>query len=208
MGVKERKAMEREQRRNQILDAARYLLFHSGIKNISMSKIAGQAELGVGTIYFYYQNKEEIFVALQEEGLSLLHDQIVTISNKRISQKKKLIQAAKAYCRFSVEHKNYFDIINYFLSSSTVFFKPDLKNRIDQSGYKILSVIRKIVEKGIEKGQFKQTDSEKYTILFWATIHGVLQTRKMEATLLKDNGFDGLFEYSVNQLIHTLTQQG
>ena len=119
-----------------------------------------------------------------------------------------MIQAAKAYCRFSVEHKNYLDIINYFLSSSTVFFKPDLKNRIDQSGYKILSVIRKIVEKGIEKGQFKQTDSEKYTILFWATIHGVLQTRKMEATLLKDNGFDGLFEYSVNQLIHTLTQQG
>ena len=61
MGVKERKAMEKKMRRNQILDAARHLLFSTGIDSISISKISQQAELGVGTIYFYYKNKEEIF---------------------------------------------------------------------------------------------------------------------------------------------------
>ena len=38
----------------------------------SCTKIARQAELAVGTIYFYFRSKEEIFAALQEEGLELL----------------------------------------------------------------------------------------------------------------------------------------
>ncbi len=80
MGVKERKALERNMRRNQILDAARALLFSVGINNISISKIAKKAELGVGTIYFYYKNKEEIFAALQEEGLEILYNTISLVS--------------------------------------------------------------------------------------------------------------------------------
>ena len=80
MGVKERKALERKMRRNQILDAARALLLSVGINNISISKISKRAELGVGTIYFYYKNKEEIFAALQEEGLAMLYTTILQIS--------------------------------------------------------------------------------------------------------------------------------
>lgn len=83
MGVKERKAVEKQARRNQILDAARTLLFSSGINNISISKISKQAELSVGTIYFYYKNKEQIFVALQEEGLALLYSTILRVFKKK-----------------------------------------------------------------------------------------------------------------------------
>jgi AcrR family transcriptional regulator len=47
MGVKERKAIEKQMRRNQILDAARALLFSVGINNISISKISKHAELSL-----------------------------------------------------------------------------------------------------------------------------------------------------------------
>jgi len=128
MGVKERKALEKQHRRNQILDAARTLLFSSGVDSISISKIAKQAELGVGTIYFYYKNKEEIFIALQKEGVALLYSTILQIFKKNIDHEEKLIRIAKAYHNFSEEQKSYFDIINYFLSSPIVFFEPNLKN--------------------------------------------------------------------------------
>ena len=69
MGIKQRRKREKEQRRRQILDASRTLLFKKGLNAISVNQIARQAELAVGTIYFYFRSKEEIFAALQEEGL-------------------------------------------------------------------------------------------------------------------------------------------
>ena len=72
MGIKQRRRREKEHRRQQILDAARTLLFEKGLNAISVNQIARQAELAVGTIYFYFRSKEDIFAVLQEEGLELL----------------------------------------------------------------------------------------------------------------------------------------
>ena len=182
MGVKERKALEKQIRRNQILDAARTLLFSSGIDSISISKIAKQAELGVGTIYFYYKNKEQIFVALQKEGVALLYSTILQISKKDIDHEEKLSQIAKAYYNFSEEQKSYFDIINYFLSSPIVFFESNLKNQIDMSGRKLLLVIQNIVADGVQQGFFNEEDPGKFSIMFWGTIHGLVQFKKLEHT--------------------------
>jgi AcrR family transcriptional regulator len=72
MGLKERKQRERSERKKQILSAARKLLLQKGLNGTSINQIAKAAELGVGTIYFYFQNKEDVFTALQEEGLKIL----------------------------------------------------------------------------------------------------------------------------------------
>ncbi len=79
MGVKERRELEKQARRDQILDAARKLLFSQGIEKISISRISKEAELGVGTIYFYFKNKEDIFIALQQEGVDVLFSGILKI---------------------------------------------------------------------------------------------------------------------------------
>jgi len=205
MGVKERKEMERELRRNQILDAARHLLFSTGIDSISISKISTQAELGVGTVYFYYKNKEEIFIALQEEGLSLLYSKILMASDKHMAARDKLSAIAQAYYTFSDEHKNYFDVINCFLSSSTVFFQSDQKQKIDQSGNKSLLIIKDVVINGVKQGVFKEDSPRNFSIMFWATLHGLIQMKKLQTTLLENDSHEQLYTYSVQKLIQTLT---
>lgn len=204
MGVKERKALEKQLRRDQILDAARTLLFSSGLESISISRISKQSELGVGTIYFYYKNKEEIFVALQKEGVALLYSIIFQISKKDIDHGEKLIRIAKAYYTFSREQKHYFDIINYFLSSPIVFFEPDLKSQIDMSGRKILVIIKDIVDEGIQKGVFNEKDPKKFSIMFWGTLHGLIHFKKLEKTILEKESHEKLFDYSVQKLIHSI----
>jgi len=204
MGVKERKALEKQMRRNQILDAARSLLFAVGINNISISKIAKKAELGVGTIYFYFKSKEEIFAALQEEGFAILLATIVQIAAQEIDHKAKLTQIALAYYNFSTDHKDYFDIINYFLSSPIVFFEPVLKTKIDMSGHTILVVIREILLDGIENGIFTEDEPHKFSIMFWGNIHGLLQFKKLEKTALENENHEELYHYSVKKLIASL----
>lgn len=204
MGVKERKALERKVRRNQILDAARALLLSVGINNISISKISKRAELSVGSIYFYYRNKEEIFIALQEEGVALLYTKVLHVSKKDIGHKEKLIQIAMIYYRFSEDQKDYFDIINYFVSSPTIFFKPDLKTQIDMSARKILLVIREIILDGISQKVFTENDPYKFLIMFWATLHGLIQFKRFEKTVLGNKSHEQLYRYSLKKLISSI----
>ena len=101
MGLKERRDREKEERKRQILDAARDLLFAEGLQATSVNKIAKNAELGVGTIYSYFKSKEEIFAALQQEGIELLHEK----ARKALSREKggpdRLRAIAGSYLDFS-----------------------------------------------------------------------------------------------------------
>jgi AcrR family transcriptional regulator len=204
MGVKERRALEKQMRRNQILDAARKLLISQGLEKISISKISKEAQLGVGTIYFYYKNKEEIFIALQEEGLGFLFSAIQQIQGKQLNSREKLKEVAAAYYNFSQNQQGYFNIINYFLSSPRIFFQEEQKKMIDMSGNKILMVIETIILKGVEDGFFLEEDPRKFSILFWGTIHGLIHFKKLEHTTLQNENHLLVFQYSVNKLIQSI----
>lgn len=204
MGLKERRERERAARKHQILAAARQLLFKKGIQAISVNQIARRAELGVGTIYFYYQSKEEIFYALQEEGLDILSNQISAIGRTTAPPDDQLRAMGMAYLRFSDEHKDYFDIINYFLAIPTVILGNALKQRIDRKGGRILKEIARVIRKGMSAGVFRPVDPRKTAILFWGALHGLTQFKKLEQTVLEGESHAQLFAYAVDQLIDGL----
>lgn len=60
MGVEERRFQEREQRKQTIVDAALRVFSEKGIKDATIDDIAKAAELGKGTIYYYFSSKEAI----------------------------------------------------------------------------------------------------------------------------------------------------
>ncbi len=206
MGSKERRQREKELRRKQILGAARTLLLKKGLGATSISQIARLSELSVGTIYFYFNSKEEIFAALQEEGLDILHGMITEIAETAADPKDQLRRIALAYLNFTEENKNYFDVINYFLSSPDIFFAPELKERIDEHGNKILSVVRGIIEEGIRKRLFREVNAMKHAIVLWSTLHGLIQFKKLRNTILHKANFDELYLYTVDSYLKGLLQ--
>ena len=201
MGLKERRKREKQERRRQIIDAARSLLFEKGLAATSINQIAKRAELGVGTIYFYYQNKEELFAALQEEGLDLLLQDIQEACGAASDAPSRLQAAARAYLLFSQERQSYFDVITYFLSSPRVLLTSELKARVDDKSRHILSAIVDIITGGIERGDFRDVDPEDAAVLYWSSLHGLLQFRKFEQTALSSRPFDDRFQRAVDQLI-------
>jgi AcrR family transcriptional regulator len=204
MGLKERREREKEARKGQILTAARNLLFKKGIQATSINQIARKAELGVGTIYFYYQSKEEIFYWLQEEGLDILFKTINAIGGEDAPPDEKLRRTGSAYLQFSDEHKDYFDIINYFLATPTVILGAEMKQRIDRKGSRILELIEQFVHAGIKDGRFRSVDSKKWAVMFWGALHGLTHFKKLEDTVLEGEEHHRIFEYAVEQLIEGL----
>ncbi|MFB6285712.1 MAG: TetR/AcrR family transcriptional regulator [Candidatus Bipolaricaulia bacterium] len=71
MGVSERREQERHERTQRILEAALRVFAREGLRPATIEAIAGEAQLGKGTIYYYFSSKE----ALLEELVANLSDE-------------------------------------------------------------------------------------------------------------------------------------
>ena len=206
MGIQQRRRREKEQRRQQILNAARSLLFKKGLNAISVNQIARQAELAVGTIYFYFRSKEEIFAVLQEEGLELLLKDVRRALESGTDARESLHNIAQAYLNFSRDQKSYFDVINYFLSAADVIFAPEIKQQIDQHGNRILLVVEQALRAGVAQGRFRAMNVRRHALLFWVILHGLIPFRKMTDTLLADDSLTDLYGFAVDNFINGLSR--
>ena len=57
-------------KRQEILDAAIKLFSERGFEKTTVDEIAARANVGKGTIYLYFENKEQIFFAVIKEGMT------------------------------------------------------------------------------------------------------------------------------------------
>jgi len=204
MGAKERREREREQRKRHILDTARKLLLEKGLAATSINQIAKRSELSVGAIYFYFKDKEELFAALQLEGLDLLGRNIHESVSPDCSPEEKIRAIARAYLRFSEEHKNYFDIINYFLTSPETIFPPNLKTEVDEHGNASIFTLTAAVREGIEAGVFKEVDPRRQAIILWSAFNGAIQLKKLEKTILAADEYKSIYLEAVERFLEGL----
>ncbi|MGY0559829.1 MULTISPECIES: TetR/AcrR family transcriptional regulator [unclassified Luteimonas] len=65
-----------EAQRKRILDAAQQCFIEHGFHGASMANIAETAEMSAGLIYRYFENKSAIILAIVEEQLVLLREEI------------------------------------------------------------------------------------------------------------------------------------
>ncbi len=174
----QRRAREKEMRRQAILDAARQALLSNSLRRMSMEEIAARAEISKGTVYLYFANKETLLAHLLLEGLGiLLH------SLKRAYEKHKddtpevrLRAMSQAYLAFSQHHEPYFQLM-------TAFDKGQFQERIPSDLYQQvlnrskegLVWVDRAIREGAERGDFRLMASSWHTAgAFWAALNGSL----------------------------------
>ncbi|GGA46798.1 TetR family transcriptional regulator [Kroppenstedtia guangzhouensis] len=60
----------------QIFQSAVEVFAHSGFERAKMDEIARRAGVAKGTIYYHFKGKEELFVALMNDGMERIMDQL------------------------------------------------------------------------------------------------------------------------------------
>ncbi|MBN1166837.1 MAG: TetR/AcrR family transcriptional regulator [Methanospirillaceae archaeon] len=114
MGIADRKQREKEQRRNDILDAAERLFFSRSYEEVSMDEIAREVELNKATIYLYFKNKEALYASIVLRGVALLKEKFTGCKEKKVSGIKKVSLLGQAYYRFSEEYPDYLRMIHFY----------------------------------------------------------------------------------------------
>lgn len=171
MGVQERRAREKENLRQEILDAARELFVREGVENVSMRKIADRIEYSPGTIYLYFNDKAEILKTLCEETFSKLNQKLQSIKDDRSDSLSSLRRGLRAYIEFGLQNPNHY-IVTFVLSGQ---FLHEVGHEINpnDAGMCCFDNLRGIVQQCIQEGSFRLDDVEEASQVLWAGVHGI-----------------------------------
>jgi AcrR family transcriptional regulator len=204
MGVAERRERERARRKSQILGAARTLLFSRGLEGTTIGRIAKLAEVSVATIYSYYENRAEIIVDLSEEGFDLIAFTIEDAMSGGSAPEEKLQRAAMAYLGFSTGHKEYFSVLNHFLTTPKTVLAPAMREKTHRHGEKMVQAVAAVVKEGVDGGQFENKDPRRFALMFLGSLNGIIHLKKFEGTLLGENDVSALYRHTVSTMINSL----
>jgi len=182
MGIQDRREREKEQRRNQIIVAARRVFHEKGFTNATIKNIANEAELGFGTLYLYFKNKEELFAALSLRVLHYLNMRITHVINQCNLSKMQQLEALKDVL---IDVYNYDPLVTinmYHLQSSEVLknLPEDLLDETKNLVRYSITAIVKIFEEGIDAGLFIKKNPVALADIFGSLFTGIvlLETSK------------------------------
>jgi len=151
-----RKERERLRQREQMLAAALDLFSEKGYHNVSMHEIAQKAEFAIGTLYKYFENKEDLYKGLVRE----VSDQFHTALVQAITEPDDVVEKLRNYIKVkgAVFRKNAPFIKIFFAETQGVSFniRSGLDRELRERYTRFLDRIALIFESGMKQGRFKR----------------------------------------------------
>jgi AcrR family transcriptional regulator len=158
MGTSERREREKQKRRRDILDAARALFFEKGLRATTIDDIARSTELARGTIYLYFETKEEIYATILMEGLDILHALLVESYDPKTDALTNLLAGHDAYMRFHDEHPHHHSVMLIDKLEVCELIPEAARKDLDEKMAKMAQWIEGCLEEGVRSGIFRAMD--------------------------------------------------
>jgi AcrR family transcriptional regulator len=166
MGIKERRAREKQNVREEILDAARTLFVKEGYEQVSIRKIADKIEYSPGTIYLYFRDKGEILERLCDETFTRLMQRMEAIQDDKSDPLECLRRGLRTYIQFGIDNPNHY-IVTFILA------KQIAADERPKTGELCFDCVRSAVQRCKDAGQLNCDDVEEVAQAIWAAAHGV-----------------------------------
>jgi|SRR5215471_12179458 len=168
MGIAERKSRQKEDLRQEILDAARELFVREGYESVSMRKIADKVEYAPGTIYLYFHDKAEILDTLCQQTFIKLHERLQAIRDDQGDPLDALRRGLRTYVQFGLDNPNEY-AITFVLAKSD----PDSTRAARQCGLACFGCLSGMVQKCLKAGLIGGGGVEDTAQALWVSIHGI-----------------------------------
>lgn len=147
--VSKRKDAEKYHR---IIEAATKVFAKNGFYQSKISEIAKEAKVADGTIYIYFENKDDILISLFEEQMKIVLDNMVLQVAEIEDPVEKLVKFASIHLGLIEKNKDMAEIIQVELRQSSKFMKEYKNERF----LEYLDIIEDIISEGQKKGLFKK----------------------------------------------------
>jgi len=157
-----RREREKLRQRQEMLATALDLFSQKGYHSVSMHEIASKAEFAIGTLYKFFQNKEDLYRALVLEQCDRFEEALV----QAIEQPEDEVEKLRNYVRTKTERfRRHLPFVRLFLAESrgvSFNFKAGLNEELRKRYYDFLGKIASIFDRGIKKQRFKKIADPYY----------------------------------------------
>lgn len=170
MGIPQRRARERADVRTALLEAARAALVEEGYEGLTIRRVAERAEYGLGTVYSYFADKDDLLYALTLQDFERLTEQLRHIRDTH-SGVAAVREMLLSYVRMGLEQPRSYEIM--FMR------RPKLANRAveresDDDAY---TIFRNCIIACMRSGEFRESDPNLLAQMMWASVHGLVSLR-------------------------------
>ena len=203
MTATDRKIWEKAQREKRIVDIARNVFVARGYEGTSVPAIADAAGYNKRTIYLYFKDKEDIFLAVVLRCMELLKSSFLDAAQLIPEKKAGLKEFAWAFFGFAEKYPEFMDLIMVYESRHFVYHeadKPDHYSKRQAACQKvsddIADRVTATIEKAVKNGSIV-TDlaPRQLMLLLWGQIFGVIQILR-----IREKNFEGAFGLSRDAL--------
>jgi AcrR family transcriptional regulator len=163
--------------RELLICVAREIFVERGFHDTTMNDIAAASKKGRRTLYTYFKNKEDIYVAVVEKELSQAIMKLKAVVDRDINPERKLIEYI--FTRLDTIKELVFrngSLKGNFFSNVHEVEKARRKIDIEE-----ISLIKRILQEGIDKGAFYVENLEITAMMIQFALRGV------EIPYIKDN---------------------
>jgi len=170
-----KKKLLRGARRPDLLRAAQRLFFRHHYTGTTVEQVARAAGLSKRSVYLYFKNKDELFIAVAEEGLLKLRARLEAIPLDRLDIEAAIDAIMRTYVAFAREEPRYFRMIFQEATAEMVAnISPAMRRRLAEHEQACLGVVATVADKAVEQGLTPPIDRWETAVMFWGMATGII----------------------------------
>jgi AcrR family transcriptional regulator len=164
-----RREAQRDDVRQEILDAARDLVDKRGPHALTMRAVAGAVGYSPAALYEYFASKDHILQQMYFQGSRGLEGrtrQVVAAAGPNASTVDCIGLAGRAYRSFALEHSDLY-LLTFSVRGTREGALPE--SEADDASFGLLV---KMIGEGIERGEIAGGEPVQLAAALWAFVHG------------------------------------
>ncbi len=163
----------KELREKQIKEAALRLFSERGFHHTTITQIAEAAELGKGTIYWYWKSKEDLAYSLVSD---MLGDFLALIEEARDAEgavadrfKDLVAKVSELYYR----ETDYLRLLWKFRVDRGYIFSEGYREKVASYYLRMRKALESLIEEGMRKGEFREVDPVRMAFILLGVAEGL-----------------------------------
>jgi AcrR family transcriptional regulator len=176
-----RTELSKDNRKQFILDCAEDIIANEGLVDLSIAKVALKSKLSIGTIYLYFENKEDIIAQLTLKSRHVLLEEFSESVKDEANVITQISNILYAYYKFYKKYPYYNQLVSFYETNAGLQEPEKLK----LASIEINEFVVKILHQGKIQGLIRQDLNEfEFSFLMWGTAVGVLQLIEVKKDML------------------------
>jgi TetR/AcrR family fatty acid metabolism transcriptional regulator len=164
-----------EFRKQSICDAAMRVVARKGIRGVTVQDIADEAGVAKGTVYIYFDSREEIMTKAMEGATEKLLEKLSTACRSCSTFRDVLEQRVRTQLLHFEENRDFFRM---YLAMSEPFGEKRLRKHPQYQTY--LAQLEQLLSDAIKRGEIRDTRVDRLAVSISSVVRDIVLHRIIE----------------------------